>query len=128
MKKYLVLLLIIFSLFLVRVSLVESQALLELELDYPEFGGFDLNEDQDINELIAWFYYFIVGISGFAAFIMLVWGGFQWLTSAGNPARISEAKDRLTSAFLGLIIILASFLILQVINPELVTLRLPGLP
>jgi len=50
------------------------------------------------------------------------------LTSAGSPAKISEAKDRIGSAILGLIIILASFLILKVINPDLITLKLPGLP
>ena len=99
-----------------------------LELDYPVFGNFDLNIDQNLNQLIAWFYYFIVGISGFAAFLTLVRGGFQWLTSTGNTGKISEAKDLLNSAILGLVIILASFLILKVINPELTTLNLPGLP
>jgi len=124
MKKYLTLLLIIFSLFFLSTTSL-SKSKLNLELDYPEFGGFDLNEDQDLNEMIAWFYYFIVGISGLASFIMLVWGGFQWLTSIGSPTKISDAKDKITSAILGLIIVLASFLILKVINPDFITLKLP---
>jgi len=100
---------------------------LDLNLEYPEFGGFDLNDDQDINEIVAWLYYFIVSISGFAAFAMLVRGGFMWLSSAGNPSVLSEAKDIISSAILGLIIVLASFLILQVINPELTTLNIEEL-
>lgn len=99
----------------------------DLNLDYPEFGGFDLNRDQNLNEVIAWFYYFIVSIGGLAAFVMLIWGGFQYLTSVGNPSKIGEAKDRIYSAFLGLIIILASYLIIQTINPELLMLNLPKL-
>lgn len=98
-----------------------------LNLEYPEIAGFDLNVDQDLNQIVAWFYYFIVSIGGLATFVMLVWGGFVWLTSAGSPAGIADAKDRIQSAFLGLIIILASYLILQVINPELIMLNLPGL-
>jgi len=126
MKKYLVSIILIMFLIFPSISLA-------LELTYPEMGGYKIELGMDLNKLIAWFYYFIVGISGFATFIMLVWGGFQWLTSAGSPARISDAKDRISSAVLGLVIILASFLILKVINPELISLRLdllcqPGAP
>lgn len=101
---------------------------LALELQYPEFGGYRIETNMDINQLIAWFYYFIVATAGFAAFVMLVWGGFTWLTSIGNPTRISDAKDRIFKAILGLLLILASYLILQIINPDLTTLTLPTLP
>lgn len=40
-----------------------------------------------------------------AAVLMIVWGGFEWMTSAGDPAKISSAKERIYSAILGLIII-----------------------
>jgi len=105
-----------------------------LELNYPTVGPpgneLDLNaiwddpdEDIDLNELVGWLYYFIIGISGLAAFAMLVMGGFQWMSSVGNPTKISDAKDRINSALLGLIIILMSWLILNTINPELTVLR-----
>jgi hypothetical protein len=127
MKKYLAEIILILFLLLPTFSLA-------LELDYPSFMGIDLNElaatreGVPINQLVAWFYYFLVGISGLSTFLMLVWGGFTWLTSTGNPTKISDAKDKITSAVLGLVIILSSYLILKVINPELTTLKLPGLP
>jgi len=118
-----------FSIILALVLLLPKISLaIDLNLEYPEIAGLDLNVHQDLNQIVAWFYYFIISIAGIAVFIMLIWGGFQWLTSAGSPAKISDAKDRIFSAFLGLLIILASFLILQVINPELTTLNLPQLP
>ena len=80
-----------------------------------------------MNELVAWLYYFIVMIGGLAAFIGMVWGGFLWLTAAGNPGRISEAKDRVYSALIGLLIILLSWLILNTINPQLIILSVPAL-
>lgn len=94
-----------------------------LNLDYPKFGNFDLNDNQGLNEIVAWFYYFIVGISGFAAFVMLVIGGFKYLSSAGNPSTITDAKDQMQKALLGLLLILISWLILQVINPDLIILK-----
>ncbi|MDZ4232025.1 MAG: hypothetical protein U1C72_02105, partial [Candidatus Pacearchaeota archaeon] len=85
---------------------VLAHAQIKLNLEYPAFGGFDLNQNQQLNDVVAWFYYFIVGISGFAAFAMLVWGGISWLSSAGSPGRIADAKDRIQSALLGLLLVL----------------------
>jgi len=53
------------------------------------------------------------------AFGMLVWAGITWLTSAGNPSKISDARDRIRNTFLGLLLVLASFLLLQILNPDL---------
>jgi TRAP-type C4-dicarboxylate transport system permease small subunit len=39
------------------------------------------------------------------AVLMIVIGGFQWMTSAGDPGKISDAKDRIFAAILGLLII-----------------------
>lgn len=103
----------------------------DLNLDYPAFtiGGktFDLNTTQNLNEIVAWFYYFIVTISGFAAFVMLVWGGFKYLSSAGNPSAIGDSKDMIQKALLGLLLILVSYLILQAINPDLIILQGPNI-
>lgn len=101
-----------------------------LNLCYPTIGpdgGSTLKIGTDLNKVISWFYYFIVTISGFAAFAMIVFGGFKYLSSAGNPSAIGDAKDQIKSALLGLLLILTSYLILQVINPDLVILADPEL-
>jgi len=106
----------------------EEGHLLQLEyptIDIPGFEPTTLRLDIGLNLFLAWLYYFIVSIAGLVAFLMLVWGGFGYLTSAGNPGKIGEAKDRMTSAIVGLIIIFTSFIILQTINPDLVILSLP---
>ena len=121
--KYILLLFLLF-LFLPVFSV---SAAIDLNLTYPVFpGGLDINTSQGIDTLAAWFYTFLISISGLAAFIMIVWGGIQWMTSSGDTGRISDAKDRIQKALLGLLIILSSFLILQVINPDLTNLQLPG--
>jgi len=101
-----------------------ATSLAVLQLNYPVVGGITIDLDMNLNDLVAWFYYFLIAIAGLCAFFMIVWGGVTWLTSAGNPSKISEAKDRLSSAFLGLVLVLASWLILQVINPDITALNL----
>jgi len=114
-------------LFVVALFLLPSiAAAITLNLDYPKFGGFDLNEKQSLPEIIAFFYYFMVGIAGLAAFVMLVWGGIQWLTSGAIPTQASEARDKIRNALVGLLLVLASFLVIQVINPELTIIGSPG--
>ena len=99
-----------------------------LNLEYPSFGGIDLKTDQSLETFIAWLYYAVISISGIAAFIMLVWGGIQWMSSVGDPARTGDAKDRIQKALLGLLLVLSSFIIIQIINPELTILKAPILP
>ena len=118
--------LFVFVLLAVAVPIFAA-AQINLNLDYPTFAGIDLNTNQNLNTVVAWLYYFIVGIAGLAAFVMIVWGGIQWLTSGAIPSQASEARDKLRSAILGLLLILASFLIIQVINPQLTLLNQPGL-
>ena len=128
-KGFLILLLVT-----ILLPVVASAQIINLNLDYPIFGNIDLSCQQEgsicgqhLNSLIAWIYYFIIGIAGLATFVMLVWGGIQWLTSGAIPSQASEARDKLRSAILGLLLILSSFLIIQVINPELTILNQPGL-
>lgn len=58
-------------------------------------------------------------------FLVLIYAGFRYYTSFGNPAAHKDAKDWISSAFLGLAILLGSYLILTTINPQLVFLKLP---
>ncbi len=108
---------------------VQNASAIELNNQYPVFpGGIDINksENQQLNSIVAWLYYAIIGISGFTTLIMIIWGGVQWLTSTGNPSAIGDAQDRIKSALLGLLIIFASFIIIQTINPDLTILKLPN--
>jgi hypothetical protein len=40
-----------------------------------------------------------------SAVLMIVIGGFKWMTSAGDPSKVSDAKDQIFAAILGLVII-----------------------
>lgn len=98
---------------------------ISLNLEYPKFGNVDLSTDQGLEDLISWLYYAIIGISTIAAFIMLIWGGIEWMTSSGNPTKTGDARDRIKAALLGLLLVLSSFIIIQIINPELTILKDP---
>lgn len=63
-----------------------------------------------------------------SAVLMLSVGGFMYLTSAGNTSSISSAKTVITDALIGLVIALSAWLVLFIINPDLVKVSLGTLP
>lgn len=59
----------------------------------------------------------ILGLTGSAALLMFVYGGFMFIISSGNEERVKQAKDILSMAAVGLaIIFVAYFLVNTLIN------------
>ncbi len=67
-----------------------------------------LGED-DIRVIIGRVIKGILSVVGSIAFLMFIYGGTLWLTSAGVPDRVKKGKDILTWATLGLGVIFASY-------------------
>lgn len=55
----------------------------------------------------------VLGLLGIVGVTMVIWGGYQWLTAAGNEQRVERAKQILTAAVVGLVIILLSWAIVH---------------
>lgn len=49
-------------------------------------------------------------------FIMFVIGSFKWLTSLGDPDKVSNAQSTFKWAIIGLIVYVSSYLILRIID------------
>ncbi len=93
----------------------------------PKIESGEYPRDQALPLYLKYFYVLFVVFSGLIAFAALAYGGFIYLTSSGNPGRVSDAKDQIVSAFFGVIILLGSYMFLLVLNPDLIVLQVPGL-
>lgn len=71
---------------------------------------------------IAALYRFFAGVIGVIAAFMVLYGGFKWITAGGNASRVQDAKDNIYSAIIAIVLTLGSYLLLYVINPQLVTI------
>lgn len=49
-------------------------------------------------------------------FFVLVWGGFNFLTSAGNPEKIKSARAKITTGIIGFILLIVSYIIVKLIS------------
>ena len=95
----------------------------ELELDYPEILGQKPETiATSLPSYIKYIYDFAIAFAGLITLGSLIWGGFIYFTSTGDPMKIKTAKEQMTAAFTGLLILLSSYLILATINPNLLSL------
>jgi len=97
----------------------------KLEIIYPTAPGAETptTVKTALPEYLKYVFTFAIMIAGLLAFGALIYGGFSYLTSAGEPSKMKDGQDQIIAGILGLIIVLSSFLILNTINPQLV---LPG--
>jgi len=59
----------------------------------------------------------VLGFLGVIAVLIILLGGFKWMTAGGNEDGIGEAKQMISAGVVGLVVILAAFGIAQfVIN------------
>ena len=102
---------------------------MKLEIDYPIISGIEIKAFSEtiLPEYINYIFNFALVIGGLIVFGMLTWAGFKYLTSAGNPSIQKKAREKILASFLGLIILLSSYLILATIDPQLVVFRVPGI-
>ncbi|PIQ91351.1 MAG: hypothetical protein COV70_04240 [Parcubacteria group bacterium CG11_big_fil_rev_8_21_14_0_20_39_22] len=68
-----------------------------------------------------------IAIAGALAFLMIVIGAFQYMSTDAISDK-SEGKDKILRSVGGLVLALASFLILNTINPDLISLKGTDLP
>ena len=99
-----------------------------VNVDFPcpdgSFGLGNCQPNDSIPNYLNNIYKFAVGIAGLLALGMIVAGGVYYTVSAGSSDKQKEAKDMITSAVLGVALLLGSYLILKTINPQIVTLDL----
>lgn len=76
-----------------------------------------------LGEWISAIYVFLSGSMGILAALMVMFGGFKWLTAGGNSSRVSDAKDVIYSAVIALLLTFGAYILLRTINPQLVQIQ-----
>ncbi len=61
----------------------------------------------------------VLGVAGTIALIATIIAGYKYMISQGNPEALKSASTQLTSAIIGLLFIIFSFVILQIIGSDI---------
>ncbi|MDO8261365.1 MAG: hypothetical protein Q7T50_07815 [Candidatus Magasanikbacteria bacterium] len=93
-------------------------------VDNMLWGGYQTNiqtasglGNTDPREIAGSVVNIFLGFLGVIAVLIILYGGFKWMTAGGDEGPIGEAKQMISAGVVGLVVILAAFGIAQfVIN------------
>lgn len=71
------------------------------------FGLGTADLESTVVNIVQW----VLGFLGLVAVIMILIGGFQWMTAGGNEEKVASAKKIISAAVIGLIIVLLAWAI-----------------
>jgi heme/copper-type cytochrome/quinol oxidase subunit 2 len=77
--------------------------------------------ENDPREIAAGVINVIMGFLGIVAVVIILIGGFKWMTASGNEDKVQEAKNLIIAGIIGLVIILAAFAIAKFVLEQLLS-------
>jgi type IV secretory pathway VirB2 component (pilin) len=82
----------------------------DLDLGLENAAGIGLG-DKDLKDSINSIIQIILSFLGILAVIIILWGGFIWMTAAGDDTKVGKAKSLIISGIVGIVIILSAYII-----------------
>jgi hypothetical protein len=100
---------------LVFAPLLVADAQLNKSLPCDPSKGLNCTAGTDINQLIRTVINWLLGIAFGIAVLFLIIGGFWYITSAGNEETAEKGKGTAVNALIGIVIIILSYVIVNVV-------------
>jgi len=89
-----------------------------LGIDYGKATGLGT---EDVRTTVASIIRVAMGLLGIVAVVIILIGGFTWMTAGGNDEKVGEAKKWIFSGVIGLAIILSAYALANFVITELLT-------
>jgi cytochrome bd-type quinol oxidase subunit 2 len=83
-----------------------------------------------VDQIIQWLISITFIVAGIVFLFMLVIGGIRWIISGGDKANTESARNQVTAALIGLIIVFSAWAIANLLGGafgvEILNLEIPG--
>lgn len=101
-----------------QANFVQAQTLGDkLGVQYANNIELPASQDEDVRDMAVVIIKYLITFIGIIAVIIILYGGFVWMTAGGNDDRVTKAKNIIVAGVIGLIIVIAAFAIVTfVIN------------
>ncbi|OGH93707.1 MAG: hypothetical protein A2538_02360 [Candidatus Magasanikbacteria bacterium RIFOXYD2_FULL_41_14] len=85
------------------------------------YGSYTGLGSRDVRDTVASIIRVALGLLGIVAVVIIIIGGFTWMTAGGNDEKVGEAKKWIFSGVIGLAIILSAYALANYVIAQLVT-------
>lgn len=73
----------------------------------------NIENDTSLMDTVKTIINVIIGLIGLASVAFIIYGGFQYITSAGDAAKVKRAKDTILYSVIGLVVAILAFAIVN---------------
>jgi hypothetical protein len=73
--------------------------------------GEDVSNQPELPEMVGSIINVALGLLGMVLLVLIIYGGFLWMTAGGNSDQVDKAKKILINSIIGLVIIMAAYAI-----------------
>ncbi|MDZ4221272.1 MAG: pilin [Patescibacteria group bacterium] len=105
-------------------DVIEDPSTTGYGLGGPEDQGFrkvGLGQGNDVKGSIANIINIILGFLGIIAVIIILAGGFKWMTAGGNEDKVAESRQMIIQGVIGLVVVFAAWAIASFVVTNLQT-------
>lgn len=86
------------------------------KLGVPIPGCRPAGEEITLAEYLGCIYRFATILAIGLAILMIIWGGYKYMASQGNPDALAEAKEIIVGAIIGLVLLIFARLLLTFVG------------
>jgi len=76
----------------------------------PNFAG------ENIGDIVSSLILYLFPLAGILMLLYLLFGGYKYMLSRGDPKALADARDTITTAVVGFIIVFVAFWIVQIVG------------
>lgn len=69
----------------------------------------------DFGNMVSSLINVVMVVAALLVFAYMIWGGVEWITSGGDKSKAESARNKLTAAIIGLVIVAASYAIVTLV-------------
>lgn len=68
-----------------------------------------------VGDLVSIVLDFLIPLAAVILFFVLVWGGYDFLLSRGDPEKVKNAQAKITAGLIGFVLLVVSFMVVKLI-------------
>ena len=97
-------------------SLISTVLAQDINLAPPPGSGFGNLANLSFGDMVSMGIQLVLVLAAIIFFFILVIGGIRWITSGGDKAQTEAARNQITAALVGLVIVFSAWAIIQLIQ------------
>lgn len=95
---------------------VQNDGIIHNNIIAPSEGDYNKVGENPLGSLIARLWHTLTILAGILMLAYLIWGAIDWISSKGDPQKITDARGKMSAALIGLAILTLTFAIVNLVG------------